>query len=260
MGNTITYTTITTSMTDLLSKMILIQLSKKKDEPAMHIINDFREYLPEPRNQGRCGSCWAFAAVSVLEAAYAKVSGGVITNFSEQYLVNCDNYDKGCNGGFPTSTLRWIQSNGVIERSIIPYEAKKEDCDTSLKSKQYKILQRWRYYYVNTGRSRQESWDDLQKEGPIIVAMNASFSGFQQYRPSSLIPVVAPSECGNVNHAVVVVGSYKDEEGEDFLLVRNSWGTGWGYKGNFTIKKSQSCKITDWAFITNVLSGNKPEN
>ena len=60
------------------------------------------------KNQGSCGSCWAFAAVGAVENAYHKLTGS-LTLFSEQYLVNCDNNDNGCNGGWPSGTFKWIR-------------------------------------------------------------------------------------------------------------------------------------------------------
>merc|ERR1712151_979951 len=122
--------------------------TKAEEETPMlegGLVNDFRKYIGEARSQGACGSCWAFAAIAAIEGRYAQVSGGKITNFSDQHLVDCDDLDGGCRGGYPTRTLTWIRGNGVVEQHVVPYRANKGVCKAEYKEHLYKILPRWLY-------------------------------------------------------------------------------------------------------------------
>jgi len=99
-------------------------------------------------------------------------------------------------------------------------------------------------------------WEDLLAKGPIVVGMDASFSGFGQYRPRNFDPL-RPSYCGQSNHAVVAEGQVT-ENGETFLIVRNSWGQSWGYKGYFKITKSKNCNITQLGWLPTMVKKDKP--
>merc|ERR1712032_1040417 len=204
------------------------------------------------KNQGGCGSCWAFAAIGAIENRYHQLMGN-ITSFSEQYLVDCDNSDSGCSGGWPTNTLSWIQYNGIVEEDVAPYEGYQSYCNQKLKQHEYKILTGSKYPDPRI----DQTWDKLLSEGPLIVAMDASFSGFGQYRPETFEPI-RPKSCGGINHAIIAVGRVT-ENGEEFLIVRNSWGTSWGYKGYFKIPRNNNCSITTYGWLPTVVKGKKPD-
>ena len=109
-------------------------------------------------------------------------------------------------------------------------------------------LQKYEYKIVNGFESfkegqTQSDWDALLAKGPLVVAMFASFEGFGMYRPETFDVIVPPS-CGQVNHAVVAVGEVT-ENGKKNLIVRNSWGENWGYKGYFKIPLENNCSITE---------------
>jgi len=73
------------------------------------------------KDQGGCGSCWSFAAIGAIENIYHKLTGN-LTVFSEQYLVDCDNQDGGCGGGWPSNTFNWISQNGIIKQDLLKYK------------------------------------------------------------------------------------------------------------------------------------------
>ena len=83
---------------------------------------DWRDrYVVRPvRDQGSCGSCWAFASTASAESSSA-ITTGVLTELSEQYLVSCDTYDSGCGGGLGNNALRYLHENGCIKRADYPY-------------------------------------------------------------------------------------------------------------------------------------------
>ena len=94
------------------------------DAPSAY---DWRDYgrVATVKDQGSCGSCWAFATVANLEGLYAKEKG-VIKTFSEQMLVDCDNLDSGCNGGLEEEAYTWIKKNGgIMFDSDYPYTGRK---------------------------------------------------------------------------------------------------------------------------------------
>jgi len=205
---------------------------------------DWRNLMVAPRSQGSCGSCWSFSSIAALEAMYNQKMGG-IHEFSEQYFINCDTMDNGCNGGWPSNTLQWVKDNGVIPASTLPYQMKQGSCDRSLVNGAQRILRGHRMYSGHPSEWR--NWLQGLQQRPVIVGMDASFPGFMHYRPSSFDPIVPPS-CGGLNHAVLAVG-YVHENGTDYIIVRNSWGTRWGYQGNFKIPAENCCGITSYGWV-----------
>jgi hypothetical protein len=202
------------------------------------------------KSQASCGSCWAFAAVSAVENQYHKLKGS-LTLFSEQYLVNCDNYDGACDGGWPSNTFTWIKENGLVASEALPYVAFKEVCDETLKQYQYKIVNGYSEYNPTM------KYEELLAKGPLVVAMDASFEGFSSYRPVNFDPIV-PNLCGNINHAVTVVSTVT-ENGQKYIIARNSWGTNFGYKGYLKMPFDKSCGMTQYAWLPFVYDGHVPD-
>lgn len=218
---------------------------------------DHRKFDNVMKDQGSCGSCWAFAAIGAIENSYHQLTGN-LTTFSEQYLVDCDQDDNGCNGGYPTRTFGWIKNNGIIEDRFLPYYGNQEACNPDLAEVEYKIVDGAEYFdYM---RQNQTDWDRLLAKGPLVVGMDAGFSAFSLYRPLSNFYPLRPKalDCLRANHAVVIVGKIT-EDGEEFLIGRNSWGTDWGYKGYFKITRSINCRITDLGWLPKVYNGKVPD-
>merc|ERR1712032_392982 len=117
-------------------------------------------------------------------------------------------------------------------------------CDYSNQKYEYKIVKGAEASYS------QEKWDELLARGPLVVAMDASFEGFGQYRPETFEPL-QPRSCGGINHAVIAVGRVT-ENGKEYLIVRNSWGTSWGYKGYFKITRSINCGLTQYGWLPTI--------
>lgn len=79
------------------------------------------------RDQGGCGSCWAFSVVSLVESHYA-IKYGPLYEFSEQQLVDCDKQQYGCNGGWPTISMDYLAYKGTINRNEYPYTGSEDAC------------------------------------------------------------------------------------------------------------------------------------
>jgi hypothetical protein len=93
-----------------------------------------------------------------------------------------------------------------------------------------------------------QQWLGLLSKGPVVVAMDAEFEGFSKYKPGANFEPAVPPTCGKLNHAVLAVGLVT-ENGEDYLLVRNSWGTNWGKDGYFKISTKNHCGILNNAWL-----------
>jgi hypothetical protein len=233
--------------------------SKKEKKPQNVVKNFFystqgdinhMQWEPNVKDQGTCGSCWAFAALGAISNQYHKLTG-TLTNFSEQYLVNCDNLDAGCNGGYPTRTLTWITKNGIVGAEALNYTGVTTVCDDPLLLKQYQIVDGFK---VN---SSTVSFEQLLTNGPLIVGMDAFFRGFMTYRPINFDPII-PDYCYCPNHAVVAVGLIT-ENGERYIIGRNSWGEDWGHKGYFKIPFNNSCNMSQTGWLPTVYQGHVPD-
>ena len=194
------------------------------------------------KDQGSCGSCWAFSTVANLESLYA-LNKGVIKTFSEQYLVDCDTEDSGCNGGLMELAFEWLKDNdgGVMLDSDYPYTGKKQTCaKDSTKFVDMKVTG-----YVKLGDSVDEEFSPvdevemkefLYQNGPLAIALNATplqlyMGGIVDYA-SWLCPT------SGINHAVTLVGY--GTQSKDYWIVKNSWGKSWGESGYFRIARGKA--------------------
>jgi C1A family cysteine protease len=183
------------------------------------------------KDQGQCGSCWSFSTTGVLEGAYF-IKYGTLESFSEQQLVDCDNYrnggkDLGCKGGLMDNAFNWIGDNGgLCSESDYPYfsgETKTNGpCKTTCKNiKNSKITE-----FIDIIKSSDDEMMKAISNQPVSIAIEADQREFQLYKSG-----VFSASCGvNLDHGVLVVG-YGNENNLDYYLVKNSWGTSWGDDG-----------------------------
>jgi cathepsin L len=183
------------------------------------------------KNQGQCGSCWSFSTTASLEGAHA-IKTGKLVAFSEAQLVDCSWLNHGCNGGSMDLAMMYIKNHGLETESAYPYVPKKESCQFD-KSK---------VAGTSTGHVdvTHNSPADLMKAvslGPVSIAIEADQSVFQSYKSGIL---KANAGCGTqLDHGVAVVG-YGSDNGEDYWIIRNSWGASWGESGYIRFQRESS--------------------
>jgi C1A family cysteine protease len=183
------------------------------------------------KDQGQCGSCWSFSTTGALEGAY-KIKQGNLVSFSEQQLVDCDNFkhggkDHGCNGGIMDSAFSWINKNGgLCTESAYPYVSQNgatgEACLTSCSLVAGSKIAS----YVDVPHSSDSAMMKAVYLQPVSVAIEADQRDFQLYKDG-----VFTGTCGTtLDHGVLVTG-YGTLGGKDYYEVKNSWGTSWGRQG-----------------------------
>jgi len=212
---------------------------------------DWRDYgrVSPVKDQASCGSCWAFSTIANLEGLYYATKG-VMKTFSEQMLVDCDTSDSGCNGGLMQYAFTWLKKNGIMLDSDYPYTGTKGTC----KSDKTKYVDMSVTGYKKLGSSwstwsavdEDEVKEFLYETGPLAIALNAD--PLQTYTSGILDLTSTKCPSSGINHAVTLVG-YGTENGVAYWIVKNSWGTSWGEKGYFRIRRGNgtcgvNCYIT----------------
>uniref|UniRef100_A0A669D347 Cathepsin L.1 n=1 Tax=Oreochromis niloticus TaxID=8128 RepID=A0A669D347_ORENI len=202
---------------------------------------DWREqgYVTDVKHQQQCGSCWAFSATGALEGQHFKKTGTLVP-LSEQQLVDCSRKyrNNGCDGGEPNWAFQYIRDNGGVDtEKSYRYEAKDGQCRYRSNSIGAKCNG-----YVDVSPFEEALMEAVATIGPISVSIDDSRVSFQLYQSG----VYDEPWCSNINlnHAVLAVG-YGTENGHDYWLVKNSWGSGWGNKGyiKMTRNKGNQCGI-----------------
>ncbi|XP_012944324.1 cathepsin O isoform X2 [Aplysia californica] len=189
------------------------------------------------RDQKACGACWAFSVVETMESMYAIQYNTTPPSLSVQELIDCDDNNKGCEGGDICLATRWAQANGVVSESKYPLTDHTDSCKKVPASVPRVAVDS---YNCTSYTGKEKSMLALlASRGPIAVAVDAStwhnyVSGIIQFHCSNLI-----------NHAVQIVGY--DLTGEiPYYIVRNSWGSDFGDHGYLYIKIGDNlCGLAD---------------
>jgi len=207
--------------------------------------NHAGNYVTPVRDQGGCGSCWAFATAASLESAtlIANFTPDIDLNLAEQILVSCSPAGD-CGGGYIDVASDYILDTGLPMETCFPYSATNGFCGNACMNWQesaYRIAE-WRWVAI-TSPTVSSIKNALYTYGPLVTTMSL-YSDFYTYTGGVYSRVGGTYRSG---HGVLIVGY--DDPGQ-YFIVKNSWGTGWGESGFFKIAYSQLFNEVQFGYFT----------
>jgi len=191
--------------------------------------------VTQVKNQGNCGSCWSFSTTGSLEGAHF-IATNNLTSLSEQNLIDCSGSQNndGCNGGRVDWALQYVIQNGGIDtEASYPYVGEDGTCN---------------YNAANSGATCK-AWtqttegDEVALQAqvavqPVSIAISVD-DAFANYASGVFVDDSCPNDADDLDHAVLIVG-YGTQDGQDYWIVKNSWGASWGASGYILMARNHN--------------------
>lgn len=239
---------------EVAEKMLGLQVPVESDATNTYVPDDHEKlpksvdyrklgYVTPIRNQGSCGSCWAFSSVGALEGQLMKTTGQLV-ELSPQNLVDCVKENDGCGGGYMTNAFNYVKTNqGIDSEEAYPYVGEDQQCAYN---KSGKAAACRGFKEVQKGSERALT-SAVAKVGPVSVGIDAMQSTFQFYKRGVYYDPNCDKE--NINHAVLAVGYGVTPKGKKYWIVKNSWGEEWGKQGYVLMARNRNnaCGIANLA-------------
>ena len=207
--------------------------------PTIYDYRLSKDVVSPVKDQGMCGSCWAFSSAESLEGQLGL--NGHRINVSTQNFVDCVAQDYGCNGGWMNDALAYAEAKGVTNDTAYPYVQNQQTCNISATPTIKPTA------YVQVPKDDEALKRALVTMGPVSIALDAT-SNFQEYNASDYIFNDATCDPTAPDHALLLVG-YNDVE--RYWIVKNSWNTDWGRDGYIYINSTvpNVCGIAGFATV-----------
>jgi len=207
------------------------------------------------KDQGQCGSCWAFSATEEVESAWI-LAGNTAVALAPEQTVDCDTVDQGCNGGDTVSAYAYMEGVGIEAEATYPYTAGNTGTASTCAYNASAVVAKisgFTYATPNcndtcTHQDEKTLAANLYSQGPVSICVDAST--WQTYTSGILTPASGcQSAYTALDHCVQLVG-YGSDAGTDFWSVRNSWNTNWGEAGYIRISRGvNACGVADEATL-----------
>jgi len=204
---------------------------------------DWREkgVVTPVKNQGKCGSCWAFATAATVECAHA-IAHTELLSLSEQELLDCNLENNACNGGDVDKAFRFVHRNGLMEEDAYPYVAHRQNGCSIVRNETTKIEVA---YFINPDERSIIDW--LVNFGPVNIGI-AVPPDMKPWKSGVYTPSDYDCQFRILGlHALLIVGYGTTDEGEKYWIVKNSWGQAWGVEQGYVYfaRGVNACGIED---------------
>lgn len=202
-----------------------------------------KQVVTAVKDQGQCGSCWAFSVTENIESIWMlakKITVSQMQPLAPQQIVDCDRSDGGCNGGDPPTAYQYvINAPGMEPERDYPYRAVNGRCAYN-RADVYATITGWRY--ATESHNEDQMRDNLVNWGPLSICVDAQ--PWQHYTGG----IMTASQCGNnLDHCVLATG-YDVSAATPYWIVRNSWGANWGENGYIRLQYGKNtCGLSDEA-------------
>jgi len=203
------------------------------------------------KDQGHCGSGWAFASTGALEGAHALATGKLVS-LSEQQFLDCDMQhvvplpDSGCLAGYPQNSLTYARDHAICTEDSYRYTAVTGQCKSNMCTVALPVGSVIGYKYVPWSWHTSHVLMEAVAQQPVSVSIQTGMASFQHYKRG-----VFSGNCGFPTgyfpHSALVVGYGESDVGEKYWKVKNSWGSSWGMDGYVLLLRGKK-NIDPWEY------------